>query len=350
VLISQKVTIKWHNRSRKYYENLGYVFTKIGRDLIVDVQDLQAGSEVRVKYICDYCNEVKEKPFKNITKSRVNNVKDCCNMIKCMNAKREEKRIADGVPLEKSLPALYPNLIKEWDYQHNSKNPEEFTAYSSSKVWWNCEKGHNWEASIGKRTGYGRGCPYCAGRRVCDDNNLEFINPDLAKEWHKEKNGSLTPKDVTSCSGKKVWWECGEGHEWKAKISGRAWGTGCPVCAQSKGEKKIREWLEANKIQFELEYRFDGLLGVGGESLKYDFAIFDNNGVLSYLLEYDGKWHYENHLDATRLEYVRNHDIRKTRYAAINRITLLRIEYRDFDKIEDLLSMILSPVKKLEGI
>ena len=40
----------------------------------------------------------------------------------------------------------------------------------------------------------------------------------LAKEWHPTKNSSLTPKDVTAGSNKKVWWQCSRGHEWEAGI------------------------------------------------------------------------------------------------------------------------------------
>ena len=36
-------------------------------------------------------------------------------------------------------------------------------------------------------------------------------NPELAKEWHPTKNGSLEPTDLTLGSNKKVWWVCAKG-------------------------------------------------------------------------------------------------------------------------------------------
>jgi hypothetical protein len=78
----------------------------------------------------------------------------------------------------------------------------------------------------------GRGCPYCAGKKVCEDNNLEFLYPDLAKEWHPTKNGMLKPSDVTPNSGQKVWWMCVKGHKWKATVDNRARGRGCLKCYQ----------------------------------------------------------------------------------------------------------------------
>ena len=77
----------------------------------------------------------------------------------------------------------------------------------------------------------GSGCPCCAGRAVGSDNCPETINSKLAKQWHPTKNGCLTPLDVTPNSPNKARWICGSGHEWKATISNRNRGRGCPYCA-----------------------------------------------------------------------------------------------------------------------
>ncbi len=129
----------------------------------------------------------------------------------------------------------YPNLVKEWSPTKNGDlKPENFTHGSPKRVWWICSKGHEWDATIIKRTS-GRGCPYCAGKKVCEDNSLFNINPDVAKEWHPTKNKKLTPTDVTYGSGKKVWWICSKGHEWDARIYSRNYGKGCPYCYSNKG-------------------------------------------------------------------------------------------------------------------
>ena len=66
------------------------------------------------------------------------------------------------------------------------------------------------------------------------ENSLFFLNKILAKEWHPTKNGKLTPKDVSTHSGKKVWWLCKKGHEWNAIINNRNKGYGCPYCGGQK--------------------------------------------------------------------------------------------------------------------
>ena len=63
------------------------------------------------------------------------------------------------------LKSLFPEVASEWDYEKNHpKRPEEFTKGSTKKAWWECSKGHSWDAIIHSRTGNGRGCPHCTNQ------------------------------------------------------------------------------------------------------------------------------------------------------------------------------------------
>ena len=139
---------------------------------------------------------------------------------------------------DNDLGTLYPSLAAEW---HPSKNerllPSQVTAGSGRKVWWICEKGHEWQATIAGRV-KGSKCPYCSRRyAIVGVNDLETVMPMLAAEWHPSKNGDLKPSDVTVGSEKKVWWTCSEGHEWQAFIHNRTRGNGCPVCYRTRRRK-----------------------------------------------------------------------------------------------------------------
>ena len=133
------------------------------------------------------------------------------------------------------LQAVNPSLTKEWNYEkNNGLTPVDVTPNSHKKVWWKCSNGHEWQAAIADRNG-GRGCPYCAGKKVLKGyNDLQTINPTLANEWNYEKNNGLTPAEVTPNSHLKAWWKCSQGHEWQALISNRHKGNGCPQCAREK--------------------------------------------------------------------------------------------------------------------
>lgn len=142
--------------------------------------------------------------------------------------------------LERYIPIKqYPHLHVEWHIERNQlilKTNSKLT--SNSKVWWLCKKNHTFNATISNRK-MGKGCPYCAGQKVCLDNCLMTINPDLANEWHPTKNGDFTPYDVTAGSNRKVWWMCREGHEYEAFVRTRNQGSGCGICSNKRRGKRV---------------------------------------------------------------------------------------------------------------
>lgn len=131
-----------------------------------------------------------------------------------------------------TLAEYNPEIAAQWHPTKNSPlTPEMVASKSSKKVWWLGECGHEWQATILNRVVQNSNCPYCSGQRVLTGfNDLATVNPQLAADWHPSKNGKLTPKQITSKSGKKVWWQCDNGHEWEAKIENRTNGSRCPFC------------------------------------------------------------------------------------------------------------------------
>ena len=123
-------------------------------------------------------------------------------------------------------------LMKEWNWNKNIDfNPAQITIGSKEKVWWKCSKDHEWQASAGHRKN-GRGCPYCAGRYAIKGyNDLQTVNPELAREWYYDKNEGLLPEDVLPNSDKKVWWRCDKDHKWQASVASRNKNHGCPYCS-----------------------------------------------------------------------------------------------------------------------
>jgi len=61
---------------------------------------------------------------------------------------------------EYNLLVCNPELCKEWNYEKNDKKPEEYLPVGGQKVWWKCEKGHEWMATIYSRKN-GSGCSKC---------------------------------------------------------------------------------------------------------------------------------------------------------------------------------------------
>ena len=132
-----------------------------------------------------------------------------------------------------TLDVSRPDLAEEWNWKKNvGISPSEVTPGIRKKVWWKCKKGHEYEASLNNRS-RGRNCPYCDGKKVCQDNCLEIVRPDVAKQWHPTKNGKLKPSDVSYGSNRSVWFICEYGHSFEMKICNKCI-YGCPYCSNQR--------------------------------------------------------------------------------------------------------------------
>ncbi len=136
---------------------------------------------------------------------------------------------------ENDLATTHPALLQEWDDEKNTLSPLEITAGTTRKIWWRCEKGHQWQATVASRV-KGTGCPVCAGKVIVPgENDLNTHFPHIAAQWHPTKNGSLTPENCSPSSNRKVWWRCPLGHTYQAAVGARTVnGSDCPYCAGKK--------------------------------------------------------------------------------------------------------------------
>lgn len=179
------------------------------------------GSHRRVWWQCEKGHE-----WQAIIKSRA---LSGCSCPICTN-----RKVQTG---ENDLATTHPDIASQW---HPTKNgdftPQQFVAGKKRKVWWMCEKGHEWQASIDSRTAQNVDCPICAGKVVIPgENDLASAFPDIAAQWHPEKNGTLMPDSVTPYSNKNTWWKCELGHEYKTTIAARTHRkSGCPYCIGRK--------------------------------------------------------------------------------------------------------------------
>lgn len=132
------------------------------------------------------------------------------------------------------LQSKFPDIASEWNYERNgSLMPTDVFANAKQTVWWKCEKGHEWQATIYHRTGKDKtGCPVCSNRKLLKGyNDFETLYPALAKDWHPTLNGNQKPDEIISRSGKIVWWKCSYcGHEFQKKVVQRVLYPKCPFC------------------------------------------------------------------------------------------------------------------------
>lgn len=142
-----------------------------------------------INWICKECGK------KFIRKPH--NIKVLYNCPTCRKKKSSKKRYETLLEQSNSLAADFPQLMEEWDYEHNEVNPNLLLPKSNIRVQWICKNCRNtYVTSISHRVNEGTGCPYCSGKKVkYGFNDLESSYPELLKEWDYEKN-KVEPKNV----------------------------------------------------------------------------------------------------------------------------------------------------------
>ena len=262
--------------------------------------DVSPGSSKKVWWLCNKGHEWQTQ------------VKARCRGTKCP--------VCQGkiiIPGENDLASRFSQLAEEWHpVKNESLSPSTISPGSHTKVWWLCKNGHEWQASPNHRTSKTRNCPYCClnPQVLSGVNDLATKHPDLVKEWHSIKNGSLTPDKVTANSSKRVWWKCPKGHEWQTAVSHRASGSQCPICSGG-----MQSSFPEQAIFFYVKSAYP-------DAINGYTDIFHNHGMeldiyvpsLSIGIEYDGiTWH--------RGKTSQARELKKYQICKSNGITLIRI-------------------------
>ena len=170
-------------------------------------------------------------------------------------------------------------------------------------------------------------CPRCS-RKALRKTQEEFIedvyklNPHVKIIGKYNNNATSVDCECLKC-----------GTHWSPKATWLLQGKGCPTCNMSKGERKIESFLLSHNIAFQKQYTYDDCKDKA--KLPFDFFLPDFNLVI----EYDGKQHFQEVEDwfNSTLEEIQEHDKIKNEYCANHDINILRISYKDYKKIEDIL-------------
>lgn len=100
----------------------------------------------------------------------------------------------------------------------------------------------------------------------------------------------------------------------------------------SRGEIKIEEILDQAGLTFEEEYIFPELRSDNGRPLRFDFVIFDDDGKIDFIIEYQGKQHYEPtaKFGGKKGFYQQKYnDNKKRRFCALHGLKLIEIPYTE---------------------
>jgi len=287
--------------SNKYnYSNVNYINT-----------------ETPVNIVCKQCgNSFWQKPSVH---KKGSGCPKCANLLNGLNKKQNIKTVLKR--LKKNNPKYNYSLITKKDYENSNSKlpiicPEHGIFYKNFNMLM-----------------YGSGCPTCGGtKKLTQEEVIKRLNNIYNNTGIKY---SLEKVNYVNNSTK-IELICPEhGSFWITPNNCFMYGYDCPKCSRTKessGEKRIREFLESNNITFLQEANLF-------EKYRFDFYLPDKN----ILIEYDGIQHFEP------VEYfggeegllrTKERDRIKEEFAKNNNIELVRISYKDYSNIENLLNEI----------
>lgn len=181
---------------------------------------------------------------------------------------------------------------------------------------------------------YGSGCPECGNKKIGQKLTKPFLKfkEDL---YNVDPTITIIGEYIKQSSHIRV--KCNVcNHEWEPIGSSLLFGFGCPMCANSHGEKRIDKYLHDFHIKHEHQKEYADLRGSRGGLLSYDFYLSDYN----LLIEYQGQYHDGTAHNQTQDGFERQllHDKLKKEYASNNNIELMEIWYYDYNQIENILN------------
>lgn len=138
--------------------------------------------------------------------------------------------------------------------------------------------------------------------------------------------------------------ECGNLKEVQGNLLKQGQTLSCGKCVISKGESIIASILNDNNILYNQEVVDSLLVQETGRRLRFDFAIYDNDGKLNRYIEFDGRQHFEGpdttywgHSQDT-IQTIRERDQIKNTFCLNHNIPLVRIPYWIIPTKDDLFS------------
>ncbi|DBA82299.1 TPA: hypothetical protein ACH3X2_000565 [Trebouxia sp. C0005] len=176
-----------------------------------------AGTNLRAEWKCPICSH--EWQAQVAACVRDDSGCPCCNRFGSVGNSHKQP----------TFEAAQHPLLLEWDYKRNTQesiHPQNTTLGSQKLVHWvyhKCPQGqpHLFCMTPNNRTNRRiKGCPYCAGKQVCECNSLQTRYPMVSAEWDFAKN-DLTPAQVTFGTSRSVWWVNPVRGSWAQRIDER---------------------------------------------------------------------------------------------------------------------------------
>lgn len=245
-LISEEVEVGLNSKNIKYYESLGYNIPRRkdkwgqlkipkGTKIIININDLQKGSSIKINIKCDGCGEIiKDIPYYNYNKYLREDGYYCyrCN----------KNNYNKWISFEQwCINNSKQDVLNRWDYDLNDCKPSEITFSTNKKYYFKCPRRlHKSELKhINNFISGQEGSMDCKACNSFAQWGIDNIDEDfLEKYWDYEENININPWVIQKSSAKpKIWIKCQEKnyHEsYNISCMNFIRGKRCPYCVSKK--------------------------------------------------------------------------------------------------------------------
>ena len=217
-LITKTVKMKWNPRNKKYYESLGYFYTKIGDEFELKIDDLAKGSNIKVDCKCDGCGKNLlwlYNDYNNLVKNDGSTYCQSCGT----NLTKKENTFSKSF-YDWCVENNRQDILDRWDYGLNQCSPKDIGYRNGKKYYFKCNihSEHKSELkNIANFTGGSEGsiaCNQCNSfYQWCIDRGRQ----DVLNRWDYELN-QCSPKDIPSGTKKKYYFKCNMHPEHKSEL------------------------------------------------------------------------------------------------------------------------------------
>lgn len=250
------------------------------------------------------------------------------------NIKRKEGKVSNIDSFKKSVYELVGNEYSVLDDSYiNARTP--------IKIKHNyC--GYGWSVRPNHFTKNGTRCPECSNKEsgLSRRKSIEEFKKEVDDVSNSEYEvvGEYV-NAMTKVKMKHI--SCGA--TYKVEPNSFLNGNRCPECnkrnSMSKGETRIKDFLEINQLKYVYQYTFEDCKNIF--VLPFDFAILNSDGDVVLIIEFDGRQHYEVVEiwgGEKEFERIKMCDNIKNNYCKDNNIPLVRIPHWEYENIERILN------------
>lgn len=390
----QEIEVRWNPTTRKWYEDLGYKYTKNNEKFIIPVEHLHPGSGTKVKVVCDFCGDEVLKAYRDCSKG---DDKDACSH--CTAAKkawlelpkRQEEQMKKFFDKCDDLGLVPISTIK--DYKNTSTrvkyycnkhgdgetfysdfmsslcgckqcgiehaaitsrtsiedvinivesknsnillNPEEYCGFKFNNLRVICGScGDEFTTSLASIRASQGHCYKCGIEKF---RNTRRLTPDEVERRINSVNGNvlLNKNDYIKNNSLNLNIKCSCGNVYTTSLANYEYFNvnRCPTCTQrtSQGELIIASILDELHISFDPEHKFNDCRAT--RPLPFDFYLTDYNAII----EFDGPHHYRPVFSKEQFLRTKRYDAIKNKYCETHGINLIRIPYWERDNIRTII-------------